>query len=388
MQVDAVRPEVGAAGQHQHAGRAGARGDDRLAQRVALPGAHRAVVEREVQHAYRPAFLVADRPPRRLVGFGAGRERQVRHPREPLAEHLRGGELERGVRQRIDAREVRDPHGAVARAAQDRPVARRHDGARCRAREARGERALGVGAEEAASDAQHLVAHARHAVGGADLPQHGGRGVARPVDRAVGLLHRRPQPSAHAGTRVVQRPRPLAAPDAVDRFAHRRQGRLGDLVAVQAAFRGVAHGEGPRRPDVARVHLAVRLEHGDAPLALALLHRPVERRGAAVALDAGVHDEAAMPPPHRLGDRALEEGRDDELGRPERDRLLGDAVVDVELERELVAVARELRPEPLRQAVERVAEEQDAHQQIRGNCSPASQSTMRRPPKRVSICTK
>ena len=48
----------------------------------------------------------------------------------------------------------------------------------------------------------------------------------------------------------------------------------------------------------------------------------------------------------------------------------------------------ELDVEPLRQAVERVREEQDAHQQIRGSCSPVSQSTMRRPPKRVSICTK
>lgn len=34
------------------------------------------------------------------------------------------------------------------------------------------------------------------------------------------------------------------------------------------------------------------------------------------------------------------------------------------------------------------ADRQPRHQQMRGNCSPTGQSTMRRPPKAVIICTK
>jgi hypothetical protein len=48
----------------------------------------------------------------------------------------------------------------------------------------------------------------------------------------------------------------------------------------------------------------------------------------------------------------------------------------------------ELAIKALCQAVERVGQQEDAHQQILGSCSPVSQSTTRRPPKLVSICTK
>src|SRR6185369_13364479 len=80
--------------------------------------------------------------------------------------------------------------------------------------------------------------------------------------------------------------------------------------------------------------------------------------------------------------------RDDDLRREQRHGLLRHAVGDVELDRHLVTQREELGVETLRQAVERMSQEQDAHQQILGSCSPVSQSTTRRPPKLVSICTK
>src|SRR5450631_3592526 len=98
-------------------------------------------------------------------------------------------------------------------------------------------------------------------------------------------------------------------------------------------------------------------------------------------------DDAAMVPPNRFRDPALQERRDDQVRPPERDGFLRDAVGDVELDRNVVARHNQLRIEPLRQAVECVRQDQYAHQQILGSCSPVSQSTTRRPPKRVSICT-
>ena len=44
------------------------------------------------------------------------------------------------------------------------------------------------------------------------------------------------------------------------------------------------------------------------------------------------------------------------------DGLARDPIVNVELDRQLVAVAGELDVQPLRQAVERVHQQQDAHQ--------------------------
>ena len=97
--------------------------------------------------------------------------------------------------------------------------------------------------------------------------------------------------------------------------------------------------------------------------------------------------------PDVLRDRALQEGRDDQVGREHPHRLDRDRVAHVEFERQLVAGVRQFDPQPLRQAVERMREQQDAHrvrrrQQMRGSCSPVSQSTTRRPPNAVSICTK
>lgn len=65
--------------------------------------------------------------------------------------------------------------------------------------------------------------------------------------------------------------------------------------------------------------------------------------------------------------------------------------MDVELDRNRVAALAKLKMQPLRQAVEGMRQEQNAHlgpQQIRGSCSPDNQSMIRAPPKLVAICTK
>ena len=130
VEVDAVRPEVGAAGQHQHADRSAAGRRDRIAERQALRRAHRAVAEGEVQHADATALLVAHRAPGGAVDHGIRGERQVRDAGEPLAKDLHGRQLERRARVRVDALQMGDPDRAVDRPAQDCAVAGRHDGRR------------------------------------------------------------------------------------------------------------------------------------------------------------------------------------------------------------------------------------------------------------------
>ncbi len=72
-------------------------------------------------------------------------------------------------------------------------------------------------------------------------------------------------------------------------------------------------------------------------------------------------DDAAVRTPHRLGNRALQKRRDDKIGPPGRDGLLGDPIVDIELDRHRMARVDELDVEPLRETVERMRQQQDAH---------------------------
>ena len=101
-----------------------------------------------------------------------------------------------------------------------------------------------------------------------------------------------------------------------------------------------------------------------------------------------MHDKTGHSPPYRLRNATLHEGCNHYLGREEPHRLLGYLVVDVEFHRQVMAARRELHVETLRQAVERVGEQQNTHQQILGSCSPLSQSTIRSPPNEVRMTTK
>ena len=139
---------------------------------------------------------------------------------------------------------------------------------------------------------------------------------ALPVDRAVGLPHQRPQRGrGRLGARHRVRPRACRQPreaSSVDRGAHRR---LGDFVAVEAALGCVAHRKVDRRPDSPASISPFASQRGDAPCRLAVHDRPVERRRPAVAANARMDDDAAVLPPDRFGNCALEERRDDELRR-------------------------------------------------------------------------
>ena len=147
----------------------------------------------------------------------------------------------------------------------------------------------------------------------------------------------------------------------LERLEHRRDCRLGDLVAVEAALARRPHREAGLGPHIARVHLGVGLQYCHAPLAFAPQDRPVERRRPAVALDARMHHEAEMVTPHGFRDGAPEIGRDDHVRLVEPRRLDRHGVVDVELDRDLVPALGELGVETLGEAVEAVGEKKDAH---------------------------
>ena len=141
------------------------------------------------------------------------------------------------------------------------------------------------------------VEHARVALGGADAADHGRGRVGAPVDRAVGLPDQRTRAAGHA--RVARsRRRSGAAPPAATAvtasttasIAARRTSWRYRLLLPASRVRNVR-----ARPDVAAVDLAGRLEHRHAPLRHPELDRPVERGRPAVALRAGVHDQAAVP---------------------------------------------------------------------------------------------
>jgi hypothetical protein len=225
-------------------------------------------------------------------------------------QRARGGQLEERAVTVRTALEMRDPDGAVDRGAADRPVALGDDLARPPA-----QGALGVRAEEVELHAGHHVEHARVPLRGPQLAQHCRGGVGGPVDRAIGGLHQ--WPGAPDDERVVvvgQARRELRVPEPAHGLDERLDRCAAHLVAVEAALAGGARAEGAAGPDGAAVDVAGRLDDRDAPLPHAQLDRPVQRRRAAVPRWAGMHDQAAVPRPDRLGDDLLEDRADDQLG--------------------------------------------------------------------------
>ncbi|WP_347339778.1 hypothetical protein [Bradyrhizobium rifense] len=147
-------------------------------------------------------------------------------------------------------------------------------------------------------------------------------------------------------------------------------------------FEGDDHLVDTRRADA---EMALDVGLGDRP------NRPVERRRTAIAGRTGMDDRHSRLRQTSLGNRLLQERRDHKIRPMQRHALARDLGMDVELDRDIVASIPELDMQPLRQAVEGMRQEQDAHdlpQQILGNCSPDGQSTIRPPPKLVAICTK
>ena len=110
---------------------------------------------------------------------------------------------------------------------------------------------------------------------------------------------------------------------------------------------------------VAGVELAVGLEHRHAPLAHPELDRPVQRRRSPIAPRAGVHDQAAMAGPDRLGDQLLQHRAHDQLRAVLADgRLHRGGRVD-HRDRHVVAELGQRDPGALTEAVVRRHQEED-----------------------------
>ena len=134
-----------------------------------------------------------------------------------------------------------------------------------------------------------------------------------------------------ASAQLRCRQRLLAPAELRQRFANAGDRSLGHLAAIEAALGREAHRKFRVRPDRAGVHFGHRLQHGNAPLALAFLDRPVERRRPAVAGRTGVDDRARDAGPDVLGDGAFQERRDNHVRLGKRHRFARHRVVHVEL---------------------------------------------------------
>jgi len=126
-----------------------------------------------------------------------------------------------------------------------------------------------------------------------------------------------------------------------------------------------SHPELAGLPDVAGVHLPDSLEHGHAPLLHPELDRPVERRGTAVAVRAGMDDEAGVLAPHRLGDELLEHRAHDQVGPVDLDGPLDERRRVDDLDGDVVAHLGEGDVRALAEAVVRGRHEQDPERVLR-----------------------
>ena len=195
----------------------------RPTQPPALPGAHGAVVEVEVQIADSRFLLIGD------VAVAALKLGDV----EPLAgarKRKRRGELDVSLlRARLP--KVGQPDGAIDRGPADRAMALRDDLARRAAKPL-----LGVDAEEVEVGTGDLIEDTGVALGCPDLADHGVRRVRPPVDRANVLLHERPSLADHLRATRVERARLLAVEGPLDRLDERIDRRAAHLVPVDAAL--------------------------------------------------------------------------------------------------------------------------------------------------------
>ncbi len=216
---------------------------------------------------------------------------------------------------------------------------------------------------EEASFAEQRAEDAGSAVRRADFSHDRGRAVSHPVDGTVGLPHRRAQTAAQSGRplgrhigQLLGLPgagSELARFDSGDRLENSAHGGLDDLTAIEAALRGRIGLQGKlmRGPDRARIELVRRLQDRYAPDLLMVGDRPVERGGAPIALDAGMHDQAEMARPHLLRNGDFQHRRNDQIRR-----LAGDSGDHCLVRRratdaDFVATFAELDPQPLAEAV-------------------------------------
>jgi hypothetical protein len=109
----------------------------------------------------------------------------------------------------------------------------------------------------------------------------------------------------------------LARFDPPDRLKHSAQGSLDDRTAIEATLRWGINLKSKlvRGPDWARIEFVSRLQNRYAPSLLVVGDGPVERGGAPIALDAGMHDQAEMARPNFLRNGNFQHRRNDQIRR-------------------------------------------------------------------------
>ena len=334
-----VRPIVRPAHQDENAEACPPDAGNRLGQGAAIVRRHGAVIEGKVQigdgalqFAANPWIAIPLRQSRNLGG-----------------EHRARGQLDRAGRR---VPRVPDPDDAVARCDCD---------GRSRARQRRARRTCEAVSfmcvEHERISPEENGRRAGRAVGGANFVQHCGDGVGREIHAAIlspagaseGLGRRRIGLGA------------FAAPDHGDRLFDAGNRRAGCLAPIKARLRRGPHVEFAPRPNRTAVQFTRRLDQRDAPSPPSLEDGPVERRRAAIAARAGMHDQAKRARQHVRGNGPFEKRGDDEVGLEQIDGFAGVCVVDVELDRNAVTALTQFDMKSLRQAVERMADEQDFH---------------------------
>jgi hypothetical protein len=359
VQVDAVGEEVPGPAEHDHLHRTSLGVPVGGQQTAALTGAHGSAGEGELQVAHGAGLAVADLPVRAPARRRRQRREDLGHAVQRFTERDRGGQLEgaRAARGRAAA-ELRDPHRPVAGGAADGAVPAAQDRPGCSA-----QLVFGVPADQVVLRTADHVEHAGAGVGRPQLGQHRVGGVGRPVDPAVGLAAGRTGSPGDMGPGVVQRLGPIPAPGETRyRQQHRLRRGVRDLGPVRRALRAGGHRELHAGPDVAGIHLGVRLQHRDSP-ALGTCHdRPVQRRRAAVTHRTRVDDEAGHGRPDVLGNRGGQHRRDDQVRVIPAQRVPHHLVAEGQLDRHLVPAVGEFGVHPLRHAVVGTGNKQDPHQ--------------------------
>jgi hypothetical protein len=265
--VDAVRPVVASAHQHQHTDRPLPCPGVRRLQALALTSAHGAVVEVEVQETHAPGFFIANVLPGPAGRSEIAVERGFRNRRQCCRKDLRRRQLERVAG--FLAAQVTDPYCAIDRCAQDRRLAPGDHLAR-RAGAWRAWILFRPGVEQAAGLAEQAIGDAGKTIGGVDPGQHARRFIALPVDGTIDLLHQRPLSAWNGRVGIVDRRRHEATgQEALDGFQQRTHRGFGHLVAIEARLPGHSHRKGFGCPDRAGIHLGGRLQDRHPPVPLA-----------------------------------------------------------------------------------------------------------------------
>src|SRR5208337_985203 len=176
---------------------------------------------------------------------------------------------------------------------------------------------------EEATFAEQRAEDAGSTVRRADLPHDHGRIVPPPIDGTVGLPHWRAQTAAHIRRHIGEllwlpsAGSVLAGFDSGDRLENAKHGGLGHLTTIEAALRGSIGLQGKLMggPDWACIELVCRFQDRYAPALLVVGDGPVERGGATIALDAGMHDQTEMTRPNLFWNGNLQHRCKDQIRR-------------------------------------------------------------------------